>query len=58
MSHIHIRKLMESRTDYAGRSWSYDFRSIPEHCREETVTQTCLFQLPTSIWLGRRIRCE
>ena len=41
MSHIHTRKLLESRTDYAGRSWSYDFRSIPEKCQEVVVTQTC-----------------
>lgn len=41
MSHIHIRKLIESRTGYAGRSWSYAFRSIPETCQEEAVTQTC-----------------
>ena len=41
MSHIHIRKLIESRSDYAGRSWSYDFRSIPAICQEEAVTQTC-----------------
>ncbi len=41
MSHIHIRKLIESRTDYAGRSWSYGFRSIPESCQEDAVAQTC-----------------
>lgn len=41
MSHIQVRKLVENRTDYAGRSWSYDFRSIPEHCQEDVVTQTC-----------------
>lgn len=41
MSHIHIRKLISDRTDYAGRSWFYNFRSIPEHCQEDAVTQTC-----------------
>lgn len=41
MSHIHIRKLIESRQDYAGRTWSYDFRSIRETCQEPVVTQTC-----------------
>ena len=31
----------ESRSDYAGRSWSYDFRSVPAICQEEAVIQTC-----------------
>ncbi|MGD2087074.1 MAG: hypothetical protein PVH61_12905 [Candidatus Aminicenantes bacterium] len=46
MSHIHIRKLIERRTNYAGRSWFYEFRYIPVHCQEKTVTKTCnnLFQ--------------
>lgn len=41
MSHIHIRKLIESRTNYAGRSWSYEFRCIPATCDEGAVTKTC-----------------
>lgn len=41
MSHIHTRKLIESRVEYAGRSWSYDFRSIPKRCHEKNVNQTC-----------------
>lgn len=46
MSHIHTRKLIENRTNYAGRSWIYEFHSIPRYCDEETVAQTsgCLFQ--------------
>jgi len=41
MSHIHVRKILESRINYAGRSWSYEFRSIPQYCAEATVAKTC-----------------
>lgn len=41
MSHIHVRKMIESRTIYAGRSWSYEFRSIPQYCEEVSVAKTC-----------------
>jgi hypothetical protein len=41
MSHIHIRKMIESRTKYAGRTWSYEYRSIPQHCEENTVAEVC-----------------
>jgi hypothetical protein len=34
--------MIETRSDYAGRSWSYDFRSIPKKCEEEAVSKTCL----------------
>ncbi|MBI2386969.1 MAG: hypothetical protein HYV14_13335 [Elusimicrobia bacterium] len=41
MTHIKVRKLLETRTNFAGRTWSYEFRSIPKHCMEATVTKTC-----------------
>lgn len=41
MNHIQTRKLLESRTNFAGRTWSYELRSIPKHCAEATVTKTC-----------------
>lgn len=47
MSHIHVRKMIESRTSYAGRSWSYGFRSIPQYCAEASVEKTCKRLLKT-----------
>ncbi|MCJ7484338.1 MAG: hypothetical protein MUO31_15420 [Thermodesulfovibrionales bacterium] len=41
MTHIHIRKKIGVPTEYAGRTWFYNFRSIPEFCQESTVTETC-----------------
>ena len=39
MTHIEIRKLIDNRFDYAGRSWSYEFKQLPKLCPAENVTK-------------------
>ncbi len=39
MSHILIRKLIEGKSEFAGRSWFYEFQSIPEQCQETTIAK-------------------
>lgn len=39
MTHIEVRKLIENRSDYAGRSWWYEFTQLPKQCPAENVTK-------------------
>jgi hypothetical protein len=39
MSQVDTRKLLGERTDFAGRSWWYHFRYLPQHCNEEKVSR-------------------
>jgi len=41
VSHIHVSKVLGKHKNYAGRSWYYEFRSIPQNCDESTVAKTC-----------------
>lgn len=37
MTHIHVRKLIEQQTEYAGRQWWYSFTSLPSRFAEQKV---------------------
>lgn len=39
MTHIQVRKMIENRTEYAGRKWWYDFKQVPMLCQEENVSR-------------------
>lgn len=39
MTHIQVRKLLGSRTQYAERDWWYEFRQLPALCEEQLVSR-------------------